>query len=101
MLWNILLVSLGQLSQLYPLPTSYLSPVYGLLGAGGREKALTLCKQVTCLAIAKTLVGYHGWSRHKCKAQHRTGCCEESTLHYWFVLRFLPVEMEVISGFDL
>jgi len=49
-----------------------------ILGGGEqeKEKALTLCKQ--CSATAETLVCYQHWFSHKSKAQHPTGCCEES-----------------------
>ena len=65
--WNVPLVSWGQLSWLCPIPTlAHLQPT----GLWGKEwfgqKALMLCRN--CSAIAKTLVCYHHCSSHKCKA---------------------------------
>lgn len=71
-IWNILLVNLGQLS----LPTSCPAPFYWPLWPGVGDTALMLYHHGS--ATARTVVPYQHHSSCKCKAQPCVGSCGES-----------------------
>ena len=56
MVWNIPLVSWGQLSRLCPLPASCAPPASSLVGWGEEQKRPWLCKH--CSAVTKTSLCY-------------------------------------------
>lgn len=89
MVRNTVLVSLGQLTQLCPLPASCPPPPY-LLGQRS-EKQRTSWLYSHCLATAKTLVHYQHFFDHKSKTQHHMDCCPLTPSQPW------PVQSSTIS----
>lgn len=85
MVWDIPLVSLGQLSQLCPLPAPCPPPLTLLLTEGGwREKGKVENKEtldiLKALRINTLAFCYQYCFGHKSKSQHHTGFCEENWL---------------------
>jgi len=80
MVRNIPVVSLGQLSWLFPLPTSCSPPACSLAGAEWKkEKSSIMCKH--CSAIGKILVCCQHCFSHNYKTQWHINSCEENQLH--------------------
>ena len=70
MVWNIPLVSSGQLSWLCPLPRS--CPPRPTVGGEMSERALVLCKHYSAVATPPVCYQHPASSQHK--TQHHEGC---------------------------